>query len=87
MKPVGVKLSTYIDFNNENNIGGPKFKIGENVRISKYKNDFAKDYVWNWSRKKVKLRKLKTLCCGHMVLVILKAKKLLERFLKKKYKK
>ena len=45
MKPVGVKLSTYIDFNNENNIGGPKFKIGENVRISKYKNDFAKDYV------------------------------------------
>ena len=45
MKPVGVKLSTYIDFNKENNIGGPKFKIGENVRILKYKNDFAKDYV------------------------------------------
>ena len=25
-----------------------KFKIGDNVRTSKYKNIFAKDYVTNW---------------------------------------
>ena len=36
MKPVGVKSSTYIDFNNKNNKGDPKFKVGDHVRISKY---------------------------------------------------
>ena len=39
----------YIDFNKENNQERPKFKVGDNVRISKYKNIFAKDYVLNWS--------------------------------------
>ena len=29
----------------------PKFKNGDNVRISKYKNIFAKSYVPNWSEK------------------------------------
>ena len=27
----------------------PKFKFGDNVRISKYKNIFAKGYTLNWS--------------------------------------
>ena len=45
MKPVDVKLSTYIDFNKEN----PKFKVNDHVRISKYKNLFAKGCVPNWS--------------------------------------
>ena len=48
MKPVDVKWSTYIDFNKENNKEGPKFKVGDNVRISKYKNIFAKKCVPNW---------------------------------------
>ena len=49
MKPVDVKSSIYIDFNKENNKEGPKFKVGEkHVRISKYKNIFAEDYVRNW---------------------------------------
>ena len=38
-------------------------------------------------KKFLSLQKLKILCCGHMLLVILKAKELLERFLKKKKKK
>ena len=41
MKPVDVKSSTYIDFIKENNEKDPKFKIGDIVRISKYKNNFA----------------------------------------------
>ena len=36
----------------------PKFKVGDHVRISKYKNIFAKAYTPNWSEvfviKKVK---------------------------------
>ena len=35
MKPVDVKLSTYIDFRIETNDEDPKFKIGDIVRISK----------------------------------------------------
>ena len=27
----------------------PKFKVGDNVRISKYKNIFVKRYTPNWS--------------------------------------
>ena len=35
--------SIYIDFNKKNNKDGPKFKIRDHVRISKYKNIFPKD--------------------------------------------
>ena len=41
MKHVDVKLSTYIDSSQEINNNHPKFKIGDIVRISKYKNIFA----------------------------------------------
>ena len=49
MKPVGVTDNTYIDFEKEVNNKDPKFKIGDHVRISKYKNIFAKGYMPNWS--------------------------------------
>ena len=44
MKPVDVKDNTYIDFEKEVN-KDPKFKIGDHIRISKYKNIFAKGYT------------------------------------------
>ena len=47
MNYVDVKPSMCIDFNKENNKEGPKFKVGEHVRISRYKNNFAKGYVPN----------------------------------------
>ena len=49
MKPVDVKDNTYIDFQKEVNNKDPKFKFGDHVRISKYKNIFAKRYTPNWS--------------------------------------
>ena len=49
MKPVDVKYNTYIDFEKEVNDKNPKFKVGDHVRISKYKNIFAKRYTPNWS--------------------------------------
>ena len=42
MKPVDVKVNAYIDFQKEFNNKDPKFKVGDHVRISKYKNIFAK---------------------------------------------
>ena len=49
IKPVDVKYNTYIDFKKEFNDKNPKFKVGDHVRISKYKNIFAKGYMPNWS--------------------------------------
>ena len=37
MKPVDVKPSMYIEFYKEDNKDGPKFKVSDHVRISKYK--------------------------------------------------
>ena len=82
MKPVNAKPSTYIDSSKEINDKDPKLKIGDTVRISKYKNIFAKGYVTNCSEEVFVVKKLKILYRGHMLLVILKAKKLLERFTK-----
>ena len=48
VKPVDVKDNTYIDFEKEANNKDPNFKIGDYVKISKYKNIFAKGYMPNW---------------------------------------
>ena len=47
MKPIDIKASTYIDFDVENNDEDPKFVFGDYVRMSKYKNVFAKGYTPN----------------------------------------
>ena len=49
MKPIDVKDNTYINADKEINNKDPKFKVGDHVRISKYKNIFAKGYMPNWS--------------------------------------
>ena len=41
MNLIDVTTSTYIDFHVENNNKDPKFKAGEHVGMSKYKNIFA----------------------------------------------
>ena len=47
VKAVNVKDNTCIDFKKEVNDKDPKFKVGDHVRISKYKNIFAKGYTPN----------------------------------------
>ena len=49
MEPIDVKDNTHIDLDREVNDNDPKFKVGDHVRISKYKNIFAKGYTPNWS--------------------------------------
>ena len=59
MKPVDVKDNIYIDFEREVNNKDPKFKIGDHIRISKYKNIFAKRYMPNWSEEVFIISKIK----------------------------
>ena len=47
MKPLDVKYNTYIDSSKEVNDKDPKYKVGDHVRISKYKTIFAKGYTPN----------------------------------------
>ena len=58
MKPVDVKDNTYIDFKKEINDKDPKFKVGDPVKISKYKNIFAKGYTSNWSEELFVIKKV-----------------------------
>ena len=64
MKPVDVKDNAYIDsieLNSEKEVNDKdlKFKVGDLVRISKYKNIFAKGYTPNWSEEVFVIKKVK----------------------------
>ena len=87
MKHGDVKPSIYIDFNKENNNKGPNVKVGDNVRISKCENIFAKGYVSNWSEELFVIKKVKKDFVADILLVVLTEKKLLEHFAKKNCKK
>ena len=46
LKPIDVTDNSFVEYNEESNKKkNPKFKVGDHVRISKYKNIFAKEYV------------------------------------------
>ena len=59
MKPIDVKDNTYINTDKEINHKDPKFIVGDRVRISKYKNIFAKGYMPNWSEEVFVIKKVK----------------------------
>ena len=69
MKPIDFTDDSYSeyseDFNKKDfNKKDPKFKVGDHVRISKYKNIFASGYTPNWLEEVFLLVKLKIqLCC------------------------
>ena len=87
MKLVDVKSATYIDFNKEINDSNPQFKIGDIVRISKYKNIFAKGYVPNWSEEAFVIRKVKNTVSWTYVISDLKGEEIVGTFYEKELQK
>ena len=59
MKPIDVKDNTYINIGKKVNDKDPKFKVGDHVRISPYKNVFTKGYTPNWSEKFFVIKEIK----------------------------
>ena len=59
MKPKDVKNDSFAEYNEESNKKDPEFKVNVHVRISKYKNIFAKGYDPNWSEEIFVIRKIK----------------------------
>ena len=62
LKPVDVTSDFYAEYNKDSNEKDCKFKIGDHVRISKYKNIFAKGYTPNWSEETFVISSM-GLCC------------------------
>ena len=59
MKPKDVGDYNFTKYVEESNEKDPKFKAGDCVRISKYKNVFAKGYLPNWSEEVFVVNKIK----------------------------
>ena len=83
MKPIDVKDNTYIDFKKESNDKNPKFKVGDHVRISKYKNIFAKGYMPNGSEEIFVLSKIKNTVPWTYVLNDLNGEQIIATFYEK----
>ena len=60
MKPIDVTSDSYAEYNEDSNEKDPKFKVGDHVRISKYKNIFV-----NWSEEIFIISKVKIQFRGH----------------------
>ena len=80
MKPIKVKNNTYSNHIKEVN-EWTKFKVGDHVRISIYKNIFAKGYTPNWSEELFVIKEVKNTIPWTYVINDLNGEKLLEHFM------
>ena len=87
MKPVNVKSSTYVNTSREINHDDLKFKIGDIVKISRYKNIFPKGYVPNCSEDVFVIKKVKNTVAWTYAINDLKDEEIVRMFYKKKKKK
>ena len=86
-KPVHVENNTYVNFNKEVNNKDPIFKVGDYVRISKYKNTFAKGYMPNWSEGVFIIKKVKNTVPWTYVINDLNGEKIIGTFYEKELQK
>ena len=69
MKPIDATDDSYIEYNQDSNKKDPKFKVGDHVRISKYKTFLLKDKFQIGQKKFLLLVKLRIQFRGLMLLV------------------
>ena len=87
MKPIDVKDNTYINTDKEINNKDPKFKVGDHVRVSKYKNIFAKGYTPNWSEEIFVIKKVKNTVSWTYVINDLNGEEIIGTFYEKELQK
>ena len=88
MKPIDVNLPTsFAEYNEESNEKDPKFKEGDHVRISKYKNIFDKGYAPNWSGEMFVVKKIKNTVTWTYVISDLNGEEIVGIFMKKNCRK
>ena len=87
MKPIDVKNNTYINTSKETNDKDPKLKVGDHVRLSKYKNIFVKGYTPNWSEEVFVIKKGKNTVPWTYVINDLNGEEITGTFYKKELQK
>ena len=83
MKPIDVK-DNIDNIDKEVNDKNPKFKVGDHVGISKYKNVFAKGYKPNWSKEVFVIKEIKNTVPWTYVINYLNGKEIIGAFYKKR---
>ena len=67
-EPFDVKFDSYAEYNVDSNAKNAKVKIGDPLRIPKYKNIFVKEYAHNWSEEVFVIMKVKnTVPCSYVI--------------------
>ena len=87
LKLIDVKDNTYIDFNKEINDNDSKYKVGDHVRVSKYKNIFAKGYTPNWSEEVFVTKKIENTVPLTYVINDLNGEEITGKFYEKEFQK
>ena len=87
MKPVEVTDHSFAEYNEESNKKNPKFKVGDQFRISKYKNIFAKGYAPNWSEEIFVIKKVKNIVPWTYVINDRNSEKIIGNFYEKEFQK
>ena len=87
MKPIDIGDVSFAEYNEKFNEKGPKFKVGDHVRISKHKNVFAKGYTPNWSEEIFVIKKIKNTVPWTYVISDLNGEEILGSFYEKELQK
>ena len=87
MKPFDVTGDFYAECNEDLNKKDPKFKVGDHVKISKYKSIFPKGYTPNWSEEGFVISKVKNTVPWTYVVNDLNGEEITGSFIKKNCKK
>ena len=80
MKPIDVKDNTFGNIGKEANDKDPIFKVGDHIRISKYKNIFAHGYTSNWSEEIFVIKEIKNTVPWNYVINDLNGKEIIGTF-------
>ena len=86
MKPIDVEDNAYINTDKETNDKDSKFKVGDHVKISKYKNIFAKGYTPNCSEEVFVIKKVKNTVPWTYIINDLNSEEIMGAFMKKNCK-
>ena len=87
MKPIDVGDDSFAEYKEESDEKDPKFKVGDHVSISKYKNIFAKGYNPNWSEEIFFIKKIKNTVPWTYVISDLNGEEILGSFYEKELQK
>ena len=82
-KPIEVYDNTFIDSIKDVIDEDPKLKVGDHVRISKYKNSFANEYTSNWSEEVLVIKGVKNTVPWTYVINDLNTQEIIGRFYEK----